>query len=150
MWYAKISSDVTQIPEMIKYYEKELEEARFECSIKGNLERNAVEMPGITEYRFNQLQELEAIVNYLNLELRRLRRKHFQKYLEGYSRALTARDADKYVDGEEEVVDFEIIINDVALVRNKYLGIMKALSVKEFQLSNVVRLSTAGMEDVTL
>ena len=150
MWYAKISTDVTQIPEMIKYYEKELEEARFECSIKGNLERNAVEMPGITEYRFNQLQELEAIVNYLNLELRRLRRKHFQKYLEGYHRALTARDAEKYVDGEEEVVDFEIIINDVALVRNKYLGIMKALSVKEFQLSNVVRLRVSGMEDITL
>lgn len=149
MWYAKISADVTQIPEMIKHYEGELQDARLECSIKGNLEQNAVAMPGVTEFRFNQLQELEAILNYLNLELRRLRRKHFQKYLEGYHRALTARDAEKYVDGEEEVVDFEIIINDVALIRNKYLGIMKALSVKEFQLSNVVRLRTAGMEDVT-
>ena len=28
-------------------------------------------MPGIVEHRFNQLQEIEAILNYLNIELRR-------------------------------------------------------------------------------
>ena len=39
-------------------------------------------MPGIVEQRFNQLQEIEAILQYMNIELRRLRPKHFKKYLE--------------------------------------------------------------------
>jgi hypothetical protein len=90
------------------------------------------------------------VLNYLNIQLRQIRRKHFQKYLENYARALTSRDVEKYVDGEQEVVDFETIINDVALMRNKYLGIMKAMESKNFMLGHIVRLRAAGMEDIVL
>ena len=62
-------------------------------------------MPGIVEERFGQLQQLEAILEYLNIELRRLRSKTFKKFLENYNRALSSRDAEKYVDGEDDVVD---------------------------------------------
>ena len=47
-----------------------------------------------------------------------------------------------------EVIDFETLINEVALLRNKYLGIMKGLDTKQWQLGHIVRLRTAGMEDV--
>jgi len=90
------------------------------------------------------------VLNYLNIELRKKRRKYFQKYLEGYQRALSSRDAEKYVDGEDEVIEFETLINEVALLRNKWLGVMKGLESKNFMLGHVVRLRTAGMEDVTL
>ena len=79
-WYTKVSLDKSNIPDMIDHYNGEILEARNECSIKGNLEKNAADLPGIVEWRFNQLQEIEAILNYLNLELRKIRRKHFQKY----------------------------------------------------------------------
>jgi hypothetical protein len=150
MWYNKVVSDMGNIPAFINYYEDELIQAKFECNIKGNLEKNVSSLPGITEQRFNQLQEIEAVLQYLNLQLRKIRKKHFQKYLENYPRALTSRDAEKYVDGEDEVIDFETIINEVALVRNKWLGLMKGLESKNFMLGHVSRLRTAGMEDITL
>lgn len=150
MWYNRVVADLGAIPEFINYYENELVEAKYDCGVKGNLERNVAALPGITEHRFNQLQEIEAVLNYLNIQLRKIRRKHFQKYLEAYQRALTSRDAEKYVDGEDEVIDFETIINEVALVRNKWLGLMKGLESKNFMLGHVARLRTAGMEDVTL
>ena len=90
------------------------------------------------------------MLNHLNIQLRKIRRKHFVKYLENYQRALTSRDAEKYVDGEDEVVDFETIINEVALLRNKWLGIMKGLDTKQWQMGHVVRLRTAGMEDIRI
>jgi hypothetical protein len=114
------------------------------------VERNITALPGMTEHRFNQLQEIEAVLNFLNIQLRKIRRRHFQKYLEGYARALTSRDAEKYVDGEDEVIDFETIINEVALLRNRFLGIMKAMESKNFMLGHVVRLRAAGMEDIQL
>ena len=114
----------------------------------GIIEKNITNLPGITEHRFNQLQEIEAVLNYLNIQIRKIRRKHFQKYLEGYARALSSRDAEKYVDGEDEVIDFETLINEVALLRNRYLGIMKGMESKNFMLGHIVRLRTAGMEDV--
>jgi hypothetical protein len=150
MWYNQIVADLSNIPSFIDYYENELSQAKFECGIKGNLEKNIAGLPGITEHRFNQLQEIEAVLNYLNLQLRKIRKRHFQKYLENYARALTSRDAEKYVDGEDEVIDFETIINEVALLRNKWLGLMKGLESKNFMLGHVSRLRTAGMEDVTL
>ena len=148
MWYSKIVADLGAIPDFIAYYEQELEEAKRDCRIGGLVEKAITALPGVTEHRFNQLQEIEAILNYLNIQLRKIRRRHFQKYLEGYQRALTSRDAEKYVDGEDEVIDFETIINEVALLRNRWLGIMKGLDTKQWQMGHIVRLRTAGMEDI--
>ncbi len=149
-WYTRITANLAVIPDFIEHYENQLEDARDDVRIRGKIEKNLADLPGITEHRFNQLQEIEAVLNYLNIQLNKVRRKHFQKYLEGYNRALSAREAEKYVDGEEEVVDFETIINDVALIRNKWLGIMKALESKNFQLGHITRLRVAGMEDISL
>jgi len=149
-WYSRITANLAVIPDFIEHYERQLDDAREDVRIRGKIEKNLADLPGITEHRFNQLQEIEAVLNYLNIQLNKVRRKHFQKYLEGYNRALSSREAEKYVDGEEEVVDFETIINDVALIRNKWLGIMKALESKNFQLGHITRLRVAGMEDISL
>lgn len=148
MWYNRIVANLAEIPDFISHYENELADAKRDVRIGGYVESNIKELPGVTEHRFNQLQEIEAVLNYLNIQLRKIRRRHFQKYLEGYARALTSRDAEKYVDGEDEVIDFETIINEVALLRNKWLGIMKGLESKQWMSGHIVRLRTAGMEDV--
>jgi hypothetical protein len=148
MWYNKIVANLGAIPDFISYYEQELAVAKQDVRLSGLVEKNITALPGITEHRFNQLQEIEAVLNHLNIQLRKIRRKHFQKYLEGYARALTSRDAEKYVDGEDEVIDFETIINEVALLRNRWLGIMKGLDSKSWMSGHIVRLRTAGMEDV--
>jgi hypothetical protein len=150
MWYSRIVADLGHIPDFIAHYERELDQARAEVRLGGLVERNIKELPGITEHRFNQLQEIEAVLNYLNIQLRKIRRRHFQKYLENYARALTSRDAEKYVEGEDEVIDFETIINEVALLRNKYLGILKGLDSKQWMAGHIVRLRTAGMEDISV
>ena len=149
-WYSEVSRNVEKIPEAIKHYELELIDARKEVKLLGNVEKASAAMPGIVEQRFNQLQEIEAILNYMNIELRRLRSSFFKKYLENYQRALSSRDVEKYVDGEADVVDYEKIINEFALLRNKWLGVLKALDQKQWQITNIVKLRVAGMEDATL
>lgn len=149
-WYDRVSKDISEIPNAVAFYEAELLAAKNDARIAGNIEKAAANMPGIVETRFNQLQEIEAVLEYLNIELRRLRSQHFRKYLENYQRALSSRDCEKFVEGESDVVDFEKIINEVALLRNKWLGIIKALDIKQWQVSNIVKLRTAGLEDATL
>jgi hypothetical protein len=149
-WYSEVARDIGKIPDAILHFETELRDAKLECKVKGNVEKLAAELPGIVEHRFNQLQEIEAILNYLNIELRKLRSSFFKKYLENYQRALSSRDVDKYVDGELDVVDFEKIVNEFALLRNKWLGILKGLDQKQWQITNIVKLRVAGMEDASL
>ena len=111
-WYSRVTQDISNIPNAILWYEQELEEARKETRLFGNLEKQAASLPGVVEERFGQLQEIEAILEYPNIELRRTKSKFFKQYLENYQRALSSRDVEKYVDGEADVVDFEKIINE--------------------------------------
>ena len=149
-WYSRITQDIGNIPDAILWYEGELEEARKQTKLFGNLEKQAANLPGIVEERFGQLQEIEAVLEYLNIELRRTRSKFFKQYLENYQRALSSRDVEKYVDGEADVVDFEKIINEFALLRNKWLGVMKGIDMKQWQITNITKLRVAGMEDASI
>ena len=149
-WYTRITADLSVIPDFITHSETELFSAKNDVKVYGNVEKNIAALPGVTEHRFNQLQEVEAVLNYLNIKLRQIRRKHFQKYLEAYNRELSSRDAEKYVDGESEVIDFEILINEVGLLRNKWLGILKSLESKNFMLGHLTKLKCAGMEDYAI
>ena len=149
-WYNTVTTDLSKLDQMIAYYEKELIQAKSEVKLFGSLEKNMAMLPGIVEYRFSQLQEIEAILNFLNIQLRKIRRTFFQKYLENYNRALTSRDAEKYTDGQDEVIDCEIMINEVSLIRNKYLGIMKALDHKGYMMGHITKLKVVGIDDASV
>ena len=149
-WYSEVARNLNKIPDCITYFDTELQNAKKEVRIYGNLEKTSAALPGIVEHRFNQLQQIEAILEYLNIELRRTRSKAFKKYLENYNRALSSRDAEKYVDGEQDVVDMDKIINEFALLRNQWLGITKGLDQKQWQITNIVKLRVAGMEDADI
>jgi hypothetical protein len=149
-WYARVSKDIAHLPGCLDHFYNEIEDARKEVKIYGNVEKASASLPGIVEQRFNQLQEIEAILEYLNIELRRIKSKSFKKFLEQYQRALSSRDCEKYVEGESDVVDMEKIINEFAMLRNQWLGIIKGLDIKQWQLSNIIKLRAAGLEDITI
>lgn len=151
-WYSKVSNDLSHLPDCLEYFEAELVDARSnDLNLKGKaLERISAEMPGIVEYRYNQLQEIEAILEHLNASLRKLRSSIFRKFLENHNRALSSRDAEKYVDGEEEVADMAAIVNQFALLRNKWIGLHKGIETKNFQINNIVKLRAAGLDDATI
>lgn len=149
-WYTLVRSDLSNIVDCINHYERELVDARKETFLSGNLEKQSRDLPGIVAYRFAQLQEAEAILEHLNIELRIILRKHYRKYLEHYNKVLSSRDAEKFAEGEQEYIDMEHIVNEFALVRNKYLAIMKGLDNKSYQINNIVKLRAVGLEDVSL
>lgn len=151
-WYNKVSTSLDELPDCIEYFENELSHARgTDLQLKGKpIERLSAEMPGIVEQRYNQLQEIEAILEHMNANLRRIRSDKFRQFLEHYNRALTSRDAEKYIDGESDVVNMSALVNEFALLRNKWIGLHKALETKNFQINNIVKLRTAGLDDATI
>jgi hypothetical protein len=150
MWYSQVATDLSKLPDAIDWFQRQLETAWVEAKIIGSVEKNSQELSGIMAYRFGQLQEMEAILKLVNIRYDKMRSDHYRKYLERYQRDLTDRSIEKYIDGEDDVVSMCILINEVALVRNKYLALIKGLDVKQFQLSNIVRLRIQGMEDAHL
>ena len=139
---------MSKIPDCIEFYENELEQAKHELTLKGKtIEKHAAELPGIVEHRFGQLQVIEAILEYLNIELNRVKTAKFKKFLEAYNRQLSSRDAEKYAEGEPDVVASALLVNEFALLRNKFISLTKGLDQKSWQIGNVTRLRCAGLED---
>jgi hypothetical protein len=150
-WYYIVTADLSKIPDCIDFFENEYEDARVELKFAGKtIERHGAELPGLVEYRFTQLQEIDAILEFLNIKLRKMRAEKFKKYLESYNRQLSSRDAEKYIDGEVDVVDMTMLVNEFALIRNKFLGITKGLDTKNWMVGHITKLRVAGLDDAQI
>lgn len=153
IWYGKVTADENNflpLVDAIAYFEREFEEAKLEVRLKGSIETASARLPGIMTHRFGQLQEIEAIHRYLEIRLTKAKGIAFKKFLEGYHRTMSSRDAEKYADADDKVIELALLINQTALIRNAYLAIMKGLDAKSFQIHNLVKLKTAGMEDFAI
>lgn len=149
-WLNRISSDLAVLPDFVAEYEHRLEQHRGSAGIRGRLESQMTALPSDTEIVFNDLQLIEAVLRSLETRQRQLRSTVFRRFLEGYNRALSSRDAEKYADGDAEVVSMEHLINEIAYLRNRFLGVMKALESKNFMLSNISKLRVAGLDDASV
>lgn len=146
-WYYVITKDWNTLPQFIEYFSNEADSAKTDLAIKGKLEDHNRTLPVIIESRFTQLQILNAVLEYFDIELRKEKSSLYRKYLEGYQRQLSSRDIEAYIIGEPSMVGLNLIINEISLVRNRFLGIIKSLESKSFSLNNIVKLRTAGLED---
>lgn len=151
-WYRIIAGEdnLSAIPDAISYFESELIEAKEELLLKGNIEKINNVLPGIVEHRFNQLQEINAILEYIEIKHYKEKTKQFKRYLEHYNRSLSSRDAEKYAEAEDSVISLALLKNEISLVRNNFMGVLKALEQMSYAVSNVVKLRCAGLEDINL
>jgi len=146
-WYYKVTADYSELPACLEYFSSEAEHARKELSMKGRLEEHAAKLPVVTERRFSQLQVLNAICKAFEIERDKAKSHHYKKFLEHYNKTLSSRDAEKYAEGEKDVVDLELLINEICMVRNVFTGIVKGLDNKSYTINNITRLRQAGLED---
>jgi hypothetical protein len=149
-WYKRVVKDISVVSDALNYFENELVSASDETKLSGSLERHAQMLPGQIAYRFDQLQELEAILKYVNILHDRIRSIEYKNFTEHYNRDLNDRAINQYIDGQQDVVDMMILINDIALVRNKYLALNKALDQKGWLIGYITKLRCAGLENIFL
>lgn len=149
-WFNLIKSDMSKLPDMLNHFHTQADQALQEARIQGSLERAAQLLPGQMADRFSQLQELEATLKHLNIRYDKIRSDHYRRYLERYNRELSDRAIEKYIDGESDIQDMQDLINEVALVRNRYLAVIKAMESKSYSINNIVKLRSVGLEDAQL
>jgi hypothetical protein len=150
MWFSRIKNDISLIPDLVDHYQSELDQAQQETRIQGSLEKNAQDLPGVMSHRFQQLQDLEAVLKWLNTRSDKNRSDHYRRYLERYNRELSDRAIEKYIDGEADIVSMNDLINEVALIRNRYLAVIKGLEAKGYMMGHIVKLRVCGLNDSQL
>ena len=149
-YFQAIKKDETTLPKVLEYFNDEYEDARKEVDIKGSLTECVSKISSRYEYRVSQLQEIEAILKHFEIKLSQRKSALYQKFLENYNRSLSSTDIKIYIEGQPEVVAIQQIINEIALIRNKYMGLTKGFETANYQLSNLSRLYASGVDGVQI
>lgn len=149
-YFQAIKKDESTLPKVLEYFNNEYEDARKEVDIKGSLTECVSKISSRYEYRVSQLQEIEAILKHFEIKLSQRKSALYQKFLENYNRSLSSTDIKIYIEGQSEVVAIQQIINEIALIRNKYLGLTKGFETANYQLSNLSRLYASGVDGVQI
>jgi hypothetical protein len=149
-YFQAIKKDETTLPKVLEYFNDEYEDARKEVDIKGSLTECVSKISSRYEYRVSQLQEIEAILKHFEIKLSQRKSSLYQKFLENYNRSLSSTDIKIYIEGQPEVVAIQQIINEIALIRNKYMGLTKGFETANYQLSNLSRLYASGVDGVQI
>lgn len=146
-WLDIIKNNLDKVDDFITEYNTYYEEAKTDIKIQGLLIENSKQMPTLVEKRYAQFEDVNSVLELLETELRKTKSIHFKRYTENYQRQLSSRDIEKYIDGEVDVVELALKVNRISLLRNKFAGITKALESKQYQISNIVKLKVAGLDD---
>ena len=152
-WFARISKEpdnLDHILDALEWFDQQYEEGRKELITTGRrIENVCLEVPSLLEYRYGQTQELEAILQLLEIRESKLINDGRRKYSEHYARQLSDRTSGQYAENDPEIVILKEIRTHVALVRNKFLGLLAAYEKLHFSVGYVVKLRIAGFDDAT-
>ncbi len=153
-WYSKLMAspdDYTPVMEAYDFYMEEYEKAMAEANELSKEAKRApamvaLKLPGIYSYRWNQLQEMDQILAFLENREKRVLGQKRRQFREHYARELNDSMVEKYAETDTEVLDIAETRNFFGLVRNKFLGVTKCHEYLHFQLHNIAKLRDAGIE----
>jgi hypothetical protein len=153
-WYSKITTSndyFGAIGDAIEYFYAEYEVAHEELRPKrgSSMTDTSLRIPGMVEYRYGQLQELEAILKFLEIKYDMAYGDHKRLFFEHYNRQLSEKQAGERANIEPDVVILREFIQQVSLIRNLFIAVTKGLEALHFQMGHIVKLKQAGLEDAT-
>ena len=96
------------------------------------------------------LQEAKAIEEWLLVLKEKRVGKHWKKYNEGYSRALTTRDIQAYIGAEKDIVELNQILVEIVLIKNNLIAIVEAIKNMGWMVGHITKLRVAELEQAIL
>lgn len=96
-----LGKDKVNLPNIIAQYEEDLPEIRSKLEIKGRTITAALhENVSWYQYVAERAVQLKTLVDYLELHINKVKGRLFKSYTETYSRDISDRAKDKYIDNE--------------------------------------------------
>lgn len=149
----KISQDISLLPDIIEEYENLIdeEEVAKKLQIRGKaLETANTEQASWQFYFETRKAEIHSIVKWLEGKLAAVRGKYFKTYTEHYSRELSDRQKDKYIDNEKDVLDQLEVYLQVKELYEKYEAVCNAFKSRGFALRNITEIRIRSLEDTII
>lgn len=146
---AKLSPD--KIMAALVAYEDDILAADSRLTFKGkSLEAANKEQVTWLAYYDERKVELKTFVKRLTMFVEQERGRLFQIYTENYSRVLSDRAKDKYIDRDDEYISIQEKLIEVEEMYEKFAAIVEAFKARGFALRNLVEIKVNQIDDSTL
>jgi hypothetical protein len=149
-WYVEVKKDNSKLTNALNNFNDRYNEILPMIKIQGRLSEQEAQLGYLVSVVHGDWSQLVAIHEHFDILLKKTRSDLYKKYLETYARQLSSNDVKNYIDGDNTVMGFQSIINEIVLVQNKYEGLSKGLESKNFQLNNITKIKSMGLDLVEM
>jgi hypothetical protein len=143
-----IRDSITNIPKIVETYEGYLLDFQKNLIIKGKrLELANYEQATWMSYYDERRVELHAIVRYMEMQVEKIRGKLWRDYTENYSRELSPKDKDQYINNEKAFIDTTSLFLEIRELYEKFESVVESFKARGYALNNITRIRIADMGD---
>jgi hypothetical protein len=143
-----IRDSITNIPKIVETYEGYLLDFQKNLIIKGKrLELANYEQATWMSYYDERRVELHAIVRYMEMQVEKVRGKLWRDYTENYSRELSPKDKDQYINNEKAFIDTTSLFLEIRELYEKFESVVESFKARGYALNNITRIRIADMGD---
>jgi PP-loop superfamily ATP-utilizing enzyme len=147
----RLGKNNENLPGMIEYYNKEIRESLSKLELKGKTlgQANKEQVAWLVHYD-ERRAELKALVKHFQIQVDKERGKLYLKYTESYSRELSERGKDKYIDKDDEFLIINEQLLEIEELYDKFTAIVEAFKARGFALRNLVELNVHQITDTPI
>lgn len=146
-----LGKNFDKLPDVLSQYDEDIASAQERLAVRGKtIEEALKEQTAWPVFYDQKRRELNTLVKYMDGRCNAIRGKLYRGYTENYSRELSDRVKDKYIDNEQEYLSMYEIYLEIYELAEKYEAIVDAFKVRGFALRDVVVARTNAFYDATL
>lgn len=137
----ELSKLQSELPTIVDEYSKILDEAPSALTMKGKTIEQCLKEQASEPIVYADIKaELETIHKGLNKSLDALRSRLYRQYVEKYTRALSDRAIDKFIDGDDDVNAYLDLIIMVKEQLDRSSAVLNAFDTRGFALRDVTQI----------
>lgn len=146
-----LGKNFEKLPGLLVEYDEHLAAAQERLAVKGKIVEEALkEQAAWPVFYDEKRRELNTLVKYLDMRVNAVRGGLMRAYTENYSRELSDRMKDKYIDNEAEYQTVYQVYLEVHELAEKYEAVVDAFKTRSFALRDIVLLRVNQMQSGTL
>lgn len=133
-----LGKELENLPMILIKYDEELLSARGHLELKGKtVEQANKEQASWPIFYDEKKSELKTLAKYVEAQVNKVRGKRFRDYTENYSRTLSDRAKDIYVDKDDEFLKIHELHLEILELLEKYEAVTEAFTKRGFALRNI-------------
>lgn len=138
------------LPPLLAKHADELDLASQRLALKGKMLEDALKEQGAWPIHYAYMKsELDSLAKYMALEVDRVRSEIFRRY-ETYSRQLSDRTTDKYIDSDPEYLKYQELYLEVKELHDKASAVVDAFSTRGFALRDITAIRVNQLHTTVL